>query len=355
VPPYAYPSQGESALYQCDNNGFSLGADVQGGVSPYSFQIIGSTPSSPSIISSLQSSPIFNINNGTIYSLVRLRTIDACGNATLSDVSVLPLQNIAINASETCFYHNVILSVNTIPNATYLWYKKTTATDSTLIGSGQTYNFPFFLPEEIGLFVCKMVVNGGCVTRLAYFTLDGNCGNVTLPVSIQLKGRKEGKANQLFWNSANQVGVIKYIIERKGAEDEKYKAVGTITVNNNGAYSFNDNVFIGLNLYRLKIVFANKEEYTNVVSLRSAEGFISIYPNPAKDVVHISLSAEKPSDYLIELMNTSGQPVYKREVRNATNTIINYYRNKNIQPGIYILSVRNINTGSTEIYKLLLE
>src|SRR4029079_19643645 len=78
VSPYTYPTQGQSAIYQCDNNSFSLGADVQGGVSPYSYQIIGSMPSQPGIETSLQTSPVFNINTGTVYSLVRLRSIDAC-------------------------------------------------------------------------------------------------------------------------------------------------------------------------------------------------------------------------------------------------------------------------------------
>ena len=105
--PYSYPTQGQSALYQCDNNSFSLGADVSGGVSPYSFQIIGSMPETPSIISATQTAPLFTIDNGTTYSLVRLRTIDACGNATLSDLSVLPLQNISVSASALCYYDTV--------------------------------------------------------------------------------------------------------------------------------------------------------------------------------------------------------------------------------------------------------
>ena len=356
VPPYTYPSQGQSALYQCDNNGFSLGSDVQGGVSPYSFQIIGSVPVAPSIISSTQTNPVFNINNGTVYSLVRLRTVDACGNATLSDVSVLPLQNIAITASLTCFYQNITLSVDTIPNATYLWYKKTTATDSVLIGSGLTYNFPFFMPEEIGVYVCKMIVNQGCVTSIASFVLDGNCGGVSLPVSIQLRGRKEGKNNQLLWDHANAKGVIRYVVERKTLDEEKFKVVNTVPVNNKGSYLFNDvTASAGKIFYRLKIIHQDKEEYSNVISLSSDESSVMVFPNPVNDVVQISLSGERPMNYLIEILNIGGQPVYSKAITNTRTATVKYYRDKNLKTGIYILSIKNIDNGTAKVYKLMFQ
>jgi hypothetical protein len=69
-----------------------VGASVSGGSAPYTYQIIGSAPSLPSINTVTQASPVFNITNGITYSLVRLRAIDACGNATLNDVSILPLR-----------------------------------------------------------------------------------------------------------------------------------------------------------------------------------------------------------------------------------------------------------------------
>src|SRR4029078_10530118 len=167
-------------------------ADVRNGVSPYSFQIIGSLPTLPNILTAAQSSPVFSINNGTIYSLIRLRTIDACGNATLSDVSVLPLQNISVRVSDSCFYQNITLSVDTIQTARYTRYKKTTPVDSVLLDSGWTYNLPFFVPEQIGLYVCKVNVNNGCATRLSSFNLTGNCYTGVLPTSFQLNARKIG-------------------------------------------------------------------------------------------------------------------------------------------------------------------
>lgn len=356
VSPYSYPSQGQSAVYQCDNNSFSLGADVVGGVSPYTFQIIGSTPSLPDITTATQNNPVFNINNGTIYSLIRLRTIDACGNATLSDVSVLPLQNIAITASNTCFFQNIVLSVDTIPNATYLWYRKNTPTDSVLLDSGLTFNLPFFLPEQVGQYICKVIVNDGCLTRLSYFTLDGDCGNLVLPVALQLNGRKAGTANQLFWNAGNEQNISKYIVERKRQQENNYKAIGSLNPQNVGNYFFNDNnPGEGTNQYRLKIIFINEVEYSNIVVLHSGTNEIMVYPNPVRDILQISLQSEKPTDYQIELVNSGGQLVFSSDAKNIISSTLTYPRNTKWFPGMYLLRITNRKTGMPEIRKLLFE
>ena len=86
------------------------------------YEIIQSTPATPSIVSAKQNSPVFTINNGTIYSLVRLRVTDACGNASLNDASVLPLAVMTVDVSLDCMYSTSVLSVDSsIANATYSW------------------------------------------------------------------------------------------------------------------------------------------------------------------------------------------------------------------------------------------
>ncbi|MFL5739246.1 MAG: T9SS type A sorting domain-containing protein [Flavisolibacter sp.] len=354
VPPYAYPSQGQSAIYQCDNNSFSLGADVAGGVSPYSFQIIGSTPQLPTIATTPQSNPVFDINNGTVYSLVRLRTIDACGNATLSDVSVLPLQNISVVPSNTCFYQNIVLSVDTVPNASYTWYWKTSPTDSVLVGSGLTYNFPFFVPEQTGEYVCKMTVNNGCITRLSSFNMDGQCGQLVLPLSFRLNGKQTTKGNELYWNNGQESGIQQYVVERKTSSDASYKQIGIVKPASGGRYVYDDgDAITGPSMYRLKLVYAAKIEYSNIVRLGEVKSTMLIYPNPAKDVLNISLT--KQSHYKIEILSTGGQLVYSTEIKNNSATIFQYTRDKKSPTGMYLVRVTDLIAGTTEIRKLLFE
>lgn len=355
VTPYAYPSQGQSAVYQCDNNGFSLSADVQNGVGPFNYEIIGSLPESPSIVTPSQSSPVFSINNGTTYSLIRLRTIDACGNATLSDVSVLPLQNISIRASDSCYYSNITLSVDTIKNATYTWYKKTTPVDSVVIGSALTYNLPFFLPEETGTYICKVNINNGCLTRLSSFNLPGNCYMV-LPTKVQLKGKRTGSINQLTWSSANENGVIKYIVERKQSSEAQFSPIGTVVVHQGNSYVFDDgSISAGSVQYRLKVIYNNKIEFSNIVVLKPESKQLVVYPNPVQIEFKVVFNSEKSTDYKIELIGANGQLFYTTEIKNVSSSTFTYSRNDKMKPGIYLLRIIDKTTSKIEMRKLVFE
>ncbi|HWJ28124.1 MAG TPA: T9SS type A sorting domain-containing protein, partial [Flavisolibacter sp.] len=355
VPSYVYPTQGQSAIYQCDNNSLSLGADVQGGISPYTYQIIGSNPASPDITSVPQSSPIFNINNGTVYSLVRLRSVDACGNATLNDVSVLPLQNLSITASGTCFYQNITLAVDTIKNASYQWFRKTTTTDSTLVDSTIVYNLPFFRPEQSGQYICKVDVNQGCAIRLAYFNLDGNCGYIYLANKMQLQGVATSSGNKLTWAAPDTLGVRYYEIERRTEFDNQFTVIGKVTAHT-GAHTFvDDHPGAGSNFYRLKLLYNENYTYSNEVRIEWVRDAIVVYPNPAYDQLHISVNAQHISNYTIELLNAGGQSIYSTSVKNTRSATVIYNRRRSLQPGIYIVRITDQTTGKTEIRKILFQ
>lgn len=352
--PYTYPSQGLSAVYQCDNNSFSLGADVKGGVGPYTYQIIGSVPQTPSIISDVQTSPIFNIDTKTEYSLVRLRSVDACGNATLNDVSVLPLQNIVMKASRDCFFSDVTLSVDTIPNATYQWYKKRSATDSVLLTTNVTFNLPFMQPEDVGTYVCKVTVNEGCITRLSSYTLDGDCGHTTLPASLQLTGTATEKGNVLRWQATDKT-VIAYTVERKGAHDNSFAAMTTINAQKEKqSYTYTDAAPLPASQYRVQWTTAGgKKGYSNMVRLQGPSTATVVYPNPVTSELNIAFSGGSPATYRIQLYNAAGQTAYKTELKNVTSTLFRYQRSGQVKAGMYLLKIVNVTSGTTSDHKLL--
>jgi hypothetical protein len=349
VNPYVYPTQGQSAIYQCDNNGFSLGADVKGGVTPYTYQIIGSTPTSPSITTQAQTSSVFNIDNGTEYSLVRLRSVDACGNATLNDVSVLPLQNISITATSNCFYQNTTLLVDTIPNASYSWYKRTTSTDSVLLGTGLTYNLPFLMPEQAGQYICKTVVNNGCATRLANFNLTGNCGYIILAIPIELKGKHEGNNNLLNWNNTDP-SIVSVIIERKSGMGD-FIRIDEISTHL-GSNQWIDRNPSSNSFYRLKVNYSGKYGYTNIVHLYQNETGIQVYPNPVLNDLNIEIHSTTGSDYAIQIINSAGQTILNQLMKNCYSSIYTFRRINNA-PGVYIVRITDQNTGMSEIKKII--
>lgn len=360
IQPYTFPRQDQSAIYQCNDNSFSVGSAVVGGVAPYQYEIIGSIPESPSVVMPKQSSPVFNINNGTTYSLIRLRSTDACGNAALSDASVLPLQNVMITSNTQCLYQNVTLSVDSIPNASYQWYCKRTTTDSSLVGTERMYNFPFLEQEQIGTYVCKVSVNSNCLTRLAYFELTGECGQQFLAVPVRLTGSKTASGNQLSWVSDSEQYTAAYIIERKSPHDNNYREIGTVypqpaILQNRYLYA-DSKPAAGVNMYRIKVVYRNRRTaYSNAVPLSSGEGAISVYPNPAKDALYISLGDNTINDYQLTMYNNAGQLVYRQALPNTAATIYTYKRSSTIKAGMYLLKIANTTTGAVQLFKVLFE
>jgi hypothetical protein len=356
IQPYSYPTQGQSAIYQCDDNSFSLGADVRGGVSPYSYQIIGSMPDTPSIISATQTNPIFAINNGTTYSLVRLRTIDACGNATLSDLSVLPLQNVSITTTNQCYYDTVTMSVDRIANATYQWYKKRNAVDSILVSTEPTYMIPFFEPEHTAEYVCKVTVNNGCLIRLTYFDLQEECDHITLPTQVTLSGKSEGSSNRLSWQTTDDREVQSYTVEHRSQSGE-FRAIGSIQsrkVKNSALYVFtHGEPARGDNQYRLRMVYnSGASDYSNIVRIANGNHQSTVYPNPASDIVRIALNGTAPATYEVTMLSAGGQAVYTTVLKGITRTVLPFQRGR-LAPGMYLLHIKNLTLGTTEYHKVI--
>lgn len=360
VGPYQYPNLSQSAAYQCDNNSFSVGASVNGGVSPFSYEVIGSTPSAPSIVSGTQASPVFTITNGIQYSLVRLRATDACGNATLNDVSILPLANVVIRASSQCWYNDITLTTDTVPNATYTWFRKTSATDSVVVGNTVAYNIPYLLPGDTGVYVSRMSVNSGCLTKIASFNLVPNCG-MLLPVKATLNGKAVNEtANQLTWTAKDEQSVARYIIERSNNQNGQFEVVGTVNSNQavSSNYVFTDkNPLKEGNVYRLKIELGSgKFSYSNLIAIRSTgQSTITAYPNPVKDLLNINIRGNQNQNYRLSIYNNAGQVIHTATQLNLQNGTIQYRRDAKAKPGLYFLHVSNLTTGENNTYKIIFE
>jgi hypothetical protein len=176
IPIYTYPNLTASKNFQCDNASQSVVAAVTNGAPPYLYQIFGSAPISPSISTAYQSSNVFNFNTGTTYGLVRLRVLDACANASINDVGFQPIVTPIIQRDRNCFLDSVILTTDTIPAASYNWYKRTyNPLDSVLIGTGKRFVIPFLQATDTGLYICKTTFASGCASRISYKIVNGNC------------------------------------------------------------------------------------------------------------------------------------------------------------------------------------
>lgn len=354
VKPYIFPDLLGSKAYQCDNNSFNVQVQVTGGAGPYLYEIIGSVPSIPSIITPPQTSPVFTINNGTIYSLIRLRAVDGCGNAGLYDLSVLPLANFIVTSdSLECFNHSLTLRVDSIANAIYTWYKRIVPNDSIIVGTGPAYYIANLLPSDTGRYFCKVVVNNGCLIKFANYIITGFCGGV-LPNNYTLTGTKQANGNILYWN-ANQVNTQMYSLEKRINDNDAYHTINSTFITGTTAYSFIDkNPCAGNNFYRLKVISQdNSFKYSNIVLLRNTKLDISIYPNPVKTELFISIANDTHKNYSMEVNNKEGQKIIFNRYKNIQNGLIKFSRLSEMVPGLYFFTITDLMTGDKQTFRIV--
>ena len=360
VNPYIFPNLQKSTAYQCDVDGFTVGAVATNGVGPFSYSIIGSSPDTPSIIAGPQINPLFNINNGTSYSLIRLRALDACGNATLGDASILPLANNKIVSTENCFLQPTTLTVDPFDNATYEWYKKDSinSTDSVLISTGSYSTFiPTVLPADTGVYICHISI-GTCVNRTYVYHLDGSCYSVLPAASLDFSGNLVNDEILLRWKAIDQKNNLKeYVVERKSS-DNTFGDIGRVTPLNLENYYFTDTrPEIGNNFYRLRLIKKdNTFIYSNIITINKANVLngILVFPNPATDFFTIDFGTPFNHLYKIKLMNLNNQVVSEQTFSGSTGKKLEIHRNKAISNGIYILRVFDSNTNQEFVQKIIL-
>ncbi len=361
---YQYPNLNKSSAYQCDQNGFSIGAVVTNGIPPFSYEIIGSTPASPSINTVAQSNAVFNINNGTNYSLVRLRATDACGNASLEDASILPLANNGISATFNCFQLQTTLSVDTIYNSSYAWYLKTTYNnaDSVLLGSASSVYIPNVLPADTGYYFCDISVYGGCIKRRYSFHLNGKCfGYLSLKFE-DVAGRYAGDNVNVEWKMATNSSIKYFDVERKNANGS-FVTIGRVGLkpgeDQNENFGFTDSLPVAdKNYYRVKGVTTDgKFKYSDVVNVshKMPSDFIKIYPNPVNDKIIIEFKNAFNHNCTIKLCNLINQVVTATDYTISSSNRLVMLRSKEIKNGIYVLRIFDKNTGEVFSQKLILE
>jgi hypothetical protein len=359
--PYIFPTLQNSSIYQCDNNGFSVSTGAVGGIAPFNYEIIGSTPSTPSLVSAPQSSPAFNISNGTSYSLVRLRAVDACGNAALNDANVLPLGNVTSTVSSDCYYNEIVLTTDSFPSATYTWYKKTSPTDSVQIATNTAhYTIPYMLPTDTGRYVCKVSINNGCLIKLAYYDITGWCNGLLLPIDITLYGKPVNNQNLLYWQNVLPAGeVSRFVVERADA-NSRFTEVGSVTAvaGNQGHFEFFDRIPLpGNNLYRIKTIYRNSSFlFSNSVMIkRGGEAGITLFPNPVKNVLHIQIAGTERNQYQYNIESISGAVIYKSGVVTMQSGIIQHHLGTAINAGVFNLRLVNISTGQVTMKQVLIQ
>lgn len=356
---YSFPNLQQSAVYQCNDNNFSVSSAVNGGLAPFTYEIIGSLPDSPSIVMPPQNNPVFSISNNNTYGLIRLRSIDACGNATTNDASVLPLANTTISASSNCFYNNIMLSVDTIANATYTWYKKTSETDSVEIGNGQSFNIPYLMPEDTGIYVCAVSVNSGCLTRESTFNVNGRCGAVLQGNDLGFTARLQGAESVLAWVTDKDFRADAFEVQwsTDGVHFSPLTTVNAILSGSSKQYQYaHAGVATGKNYYRLKILKQGKPASYSVVAvvtkMAGGQG-LKVYPNPVDNYFDIRFKDVSTGNHRISLVAADGRVVWESTMLVQSGQTKRIARPATAMSGNYMLVVQSAVNGERKVINLI--
>ncbi len=165
---------------------------------------------------------------------------------------------------------------------------------------------------------------------------------------------KEGKNNLLQWQTAQEINLDRFEIERS-SNGRDYSSIGKV---NSGLsnYTFTDNTALsGVNYYRVKMIDKDgKFEYSLVRTLiNSGSFYVSIYPLPAKGRLNMQIESSKTEKAEIFVTDIGGKTLITNFITLAAgvnNTFINVQA---LSKGAYFLKI--VTSETTETRKIILE
>jgi Secretion system C-terminal sorting domain len=202
------------------------------------------------------------------------------------------------------------------------------------------------------------VLPAGLTWTINYNTTDITLNTTAsaLPVNfIYTKALRQNNSVQVEWQTANEINVKNYEIE-KSADGIHFTAAGTLNAKGTAAnnYSWIDiSPANGNNYYRIKEIDADsKFMYSGIVLVNmTVASKISVYPNPVKRNESLQVDIQNKTVSRMEIINTIGQVLYSQS-GNITGTV-NIPVSSSWATGQYLL--RMISENKIELQKIVVQ
>jgi hypothetical protein len=155
------------------------------------------------------------------------------------------------------------------------------------------------------------------IPNFSEFYLHGaNPSNASLAVELlSFTGESSINANNLFWSLHAGTDVKTFLVQHS-VDGKTFATIQTIEANHNSTQSIQYNYVHQYpkeerNFYRLQLVSPNQQlkqsETIEIISKTNNES-IKVFPNPAKDVIFVSLQSSR-SNTTIQILEVSGQVI----------------------------------------------
>ncbi len=182
----------------------------------------------------------------------------------------------------------------------------------------------------------------------------------TLPIILSaFEAVLEGAQVDLTWTTDLEVNSDHFAVQRSTDAGAAWTTIGTVAAHGNSSlelnYSYADSKPLqGTNEYRLQMVDKDGTyKYSTVQSVRlGLVTSVSVYPNPARDYVNVTLGGNSNESLNIRLFNQSGQVLQEKNLSNAGGTTVPLAVSS-YPEGSYIIVVTGAD-GSRQVTKLLI-
>jgi Secretion system C-terminal sorting domain len=161
----------------------------------------------------------------------------------------------------------------------------------------------------------------GCATTASTTVTANAC---TLPIKLEsFTAAPQDKTVLLSWVVSEEINVLKYEIEFS-TDGRNFWLIGSRAATNSTNYNLvhNSPVF-GINYYRLKTIDKDgRISYSEIrtVNFRIA-GNLTIYPNPANDILHITFAASSINkSATISVIAMDGKIMYQKNITKLSQT-----------------------------------
>ena len=264
-----------------------------------------------------------------------------------SKIDIQSKVDLAMTAPSAAFSLNNATAGNGLTLEKALGSNNTTLTINTIVKALNTSNAALTLTSTTSSHATGSNRQAATTTGYGGFLLG------TLPVVLTgfEANLSTGNKVTISWTTSQEENSDHFTVE-KSTDGIHWQTVAVVKAAGNSSlpinYSASDATpSTGANMYRIAMVDLNgKTSYTIIRNVRlNALGHISLFPNPAADVMNISLGNVPGADWSLVIYNHVGQMVGKYKFSKNTTTAslpVNKY-----STGNYVVEISDGNTKQT--------
>ncbi len=172
------------------------------------------------------------------------------------------------------------------------------------------------------------------------------------PIPVELKAFTavaKDKTNAIQWQTATELNVHKFIIERSNNGVTHWLSIGEEKAVGNSTslqtYNLTDNDPLSMSYYRLRTIDVNgKESLSNTVSVARKIGRLNItnvFPVPTSNDVNVQFEAKNNEQIELVITTITGQVVYQNNITAKEGFNTQTISMTNFENGLYFISLSN--------------